>query len=91
MKTRQTTLLTIALTAMAAATLAQNAITVTHGPILGRVTSNQVGVWARTSAPGTFRVRFGETPESLLSLSAPAITVLDRDNTGSVVLEGLKA
>ncbi len=63
---------------------------ITHGPILGRLGSKQVGVWARTARPGTFKVRYGVDPEKLDSISDPAETRLDRDNTGWVLIEGLK-
>ncbi|MFT7642703.1 MAG: hypothetical protein ACI9G1_004461, partial [Pirellulaceae bacterium] len=33
-------------------------ITITHGPILGRLSKDGVGVWARTSKPGQFRVAY---------------------------------
>ena len=34
---------------------------ITHGPILGRLDTHHIGIWARTSRPGTFRVRYGST------------------------------
>ena len=34
-------------------------IRLTHGPMLGHVTSSSVRVWARTSDPGAFLVKFG--------------------------------
>ena len=37
-------------------------VTVTHGPILGRLGPTEIGVWVRTSRPGTFRVRYGLDP-----------------------------
>jgi phosphodiesterase/alkaline phosphatase D-like protein len=65
--------------------------TVTHGPILGRLGSHEIGVWVRTSQPGPFRVRYGTATDRLDQLSAPATTRLERDNTGWVLLSGLKA
>lgn len=62
---------------------------VTHGPILGRLSSSDVAVWARTGAPGTFRVRYGLAPDSLEWVSDPARTEAFRDNTGWVRLAGL--
>ena len=62
---------------------------VTHGPILGRLSSDGVAVWARTRAPGAFRVRYGLAPDSLTWVSEPATTEPFRDNTGSVRLAGL--
>lgn len=70
---------------------AQTPLGVTHGPILGRLGSRQIGVWARTATPGEFRVRYGLAPDKLDMLSAPAVTRLERDNTGSVLIEGLKS
>lgn len=68
---------------------AQAALAVTHGPMLGRLTASQVAVWVRTSAPGTFRVRYGTSPTALSTLSAAGTTVLANDNTGSVLIPGL--
>lgn len=90
MKIRASVFLAAVLSFQSVALFAQPSITVTHGPMLGRLTSSQVAVWARTSAPGTFKVRFGESPDALSALSSPVTTVLDRDNTGSVLLGGLK-
>ena len=67
------------------------AVSITHGPILGRLGHHQVGVWARTSQPGTFQVRYGVEPNKLDQLSSPATTRLERDNTGWVLLQGLKS
>jgi phosphodiesterase/alkaline phosphatase D-like protein len=61
----------------------------THGPILGRLGSNEVGVWARTSRPGTFRVRYGRNPERLDAWSQPTTTTRDHDNTGWLMVQGL--
>ena len=62
---------------------------ITHGPILGRLAEDGIGVWARTRRPGSFRVRYGLSPESLDQVSAPATTSLSSDNTGWVQLTGL--
>jgi len=64
--------------------------TVTHGPILGRLTDTGIHIWARTKLPGEFRIRYGESPRNLDQVSEPARTTLDRDNTGVVKLTGLK-
>ena len=66
-------------------------VAVTHGPILGRISANHVGVWARTSRPGVFRVRYGREPGRLDALSPPASTRLEADNTAWVLIEGLEA
>lgn len=69
---------------------ASTAAEITHGPILGRLSSSGIGVWARTKQPGEFHVRYGTTPESLDQTSGVAHTNLDRDNTGWVHITGLE-
>jgi len=65
-------------------------IEITHGPILGRLGADQIGVWVRTSKPGTFRVRYGKSPDRLDLVSQPADTRLAKDNTGWVLITGLE-
>lgn len=67
------------------------AVEVTHGPILGRLGPHEVGVWARTARPGSFRVRYGLQADRLDQLSPPVTTTLDHDCTGWAHLTGLKA
>ena len=62
----------------------------THGPMLGRPGAKHMGVWARTAQPGEFRVRYGLRPDQLDMVSPPARTRLEADNTGWVLLAGLK-
>ncbi len=64
---------------------------VTHGPILGRLGSHHIGVWARTRRSGQFVVRYGVTAASLDQESKPVSTSLSHDNTGWALIEGLKA
>lgn len=64
---------------------------ITHGPILGRLGAHQIGVWARTSLPAAFRVRYGLQPDRLDQLSAAVNTLLEKDNTGWVLIRGLKS
>jgi len=64
---------------------------VTHGPILGRLGSHHVGVWARTRRSGQFVVRYGLTAAGLDQESEPVTTSLAHDNTGWALLKGLKA
>ena len=64
---------------------------ITHGPILGRLGAHQIGVWARTNRPGKFHVIYGTTSDKLDKKSPSATTALNRDNTGWVLLKGLKA
>ena len=81
----------IVVTACASAATAQDYNHITHGPILGRVTSNGVGVWARTHRAGVFAVKYGTRRGRLDQVSEPATTSLEHDNTGVVYLAGLKA
>ena len=62
---------------------------ITHGPILGRLSSNEIGVWARTARPGEFHVEYGTQPTDLGQKSATVRTVLDHDNAGFVHITGL--
>ena len=55
-------IITLALGAAVACTTgptdAGGALEITHGPMLGRLSSDGVGVWARTSRPDSFQVRY---------------------------------
>jgi len=53
---------------------ARSEIRITHGPILGRLSATGVGVWARTSGPGQFRVRWGRSADNLDHVSSPVAT-----------------
>ena len=75
--------------ALVSASGQQAPVTITHGPILGRLGSSEIGVWVRTSRPGTFRVRYGLDPQRLDGVSAPGTTEIDHDNTGWVLVRGL--
>jgi alkaline phosphatase D len=66
------------------------AVKITHGPILGRLSSTGVGVWARTSRPAAFVVRYGESADKLDKRSKPAETKLENDNTGWIHLTDLR-
>ncbi len=63
---------------------------VTHGPILGRVSSTGIGVWARTRQTAEFSVRYGTAPDRLDQETDPVPTHLAHDNTGWVHITGLK-
>ena len=63
---------------------------ISHGPILGRVASDSIAVWARTHSPATFRVRYWPVGSTGERVSAPIATTLDSDNTGWGRLEGLE-
>jgi alkaline phosphatase D len=62
---------------------------ITHGPILGRLSHDGVGVWIRTSRPARFRVtcRIGQI---CVSSSPKGETRLENDNTGWVHITGLE-
>ena len=62
---------------------------ITHGPVLGRLGHNHVGVWARTSQAGEFKVFYG-TAADALTMTATGTTMLGDDNTGWTMLEGLE-
>ncbi len=62
---------------------------ITHGPILGRLGSTEIGVWARTKRPGEFSVRYGTDIASLNRRSASTRTTLDHDNASFVHITGL--
>ncbi len=64
---------------------------ISHGPTLGRLGAHQIGVWARTMTPGTFWVRYGTDPSDMQQFSDPCTTTIEHDNTGWVLIEGLKA
>ena len=63
---------------------------ITHGPILGRLSSTEIGVWARTKRPGEFTVRYGTDIASLNRRSASTRTTHDHDNSSFVHITGLK-
>ncbi|MDE0164271.1 MAG: metallophosphoesterase family protein [Bryobacterales bacterium] len=63
----------------------------THGPILGRLSSDGVGVWARTARPSEFLVRYGTARDQLTSTSDTVETTVDHDNTAWVHLTELKS
>ncbi len=67
----------------------QDPIRLTHGPMLGQLTSDSVVVWGRTSQSGTFTVRYGTAGDRLDQESALATTAIGHDNTGVVRLTGL--
>lgn len=68
----------------------KKAITITHGPILGRPGAHTMGVWARTSHPGAFVVRYG-TDKAMRKSTRPVPTSFEHDCTGWTLLTGLEA
>jgi len=63
-------------------------VEITHGPILGRIQSNSVSVWARTSEPGQYHVYYGTRPDELTT-SISINTSWDRDNAGWAPIDDL--
>lgn len=61
---------------------------ITHGPILGRLGNDHIGVWVRTSKPGPFRVFYGTAPDQMLT-SFPGETRQENDNSGWVQIDNL--
>jgi phosphodiesterase/alkaline phosphatase D-like protein len=64
---------------------------ITTGPILGRLSSDGIGVWARTSRASTFQVRYGLSQDAMNQITDPVPTRLNHDNTGWVHITNLKA
>lgn len=67
------------------------AVEITHGPILGQPGAHQMAVWARTDAPGEFRVRYRVSPDGPEQVSDPVTTKLAHDNTAYILLTDLEA
>ena len=76
---------------LAQQTRGRETLEITHGPMLGRIGAHEISVWARTSRPGAFRVRYGLRPGKLDQESPPVPTRLEDDNAGSIRLTGLKS
>lgn len=71
-------------------TQARAETSVTHGPLLGRVTETSIAIWARTSRPATLGFRYGTQPDRLETTSTTARTVHAHDLTGAIELMGLR-
>jgi len=69
----------------------KDAVQITHGPMLGRLSADGIGIWARTSRPARFHVIYGMSPDRLDQRSGSVATALAHDNTGVVQLQGLAA
>ena len=65
-------------------------IRLTHGPMLGKPTTDSVLVWGRTSEEGKFVVKYGLAENALDQTSQPATTKIGHDLTGFTQLSGLK-
>jgi alkaline phosphatase D len=64
-------------------------VVITHGPILGRLSHDSVGIWVRTSRPARFWItcRIGHV---CVARSPLGETRLENDNTGWVQVPGLE-
>ena len=56
-----------------------NAPVISHGPLLGEVTSTGVRVWARTNEPATIEFRYGKDSASLDGVSEKVQTESSHD------------
>ena len=65
-------------------------IRLTHGPILGRPTSTSMSLWVRTQEPGEVLAFYGRSKKKLNQVSEPAVTNVEKDNTGIITIDGLK-
>ncbi|QGJ71993.1 Secreted alkaline phosphatase [Planctomycetales bacterium 10988] len=63
---------------------------ITNGPMLGKLTSSSIGVWARTKESGKFAVIYGMEETQLDQKSDWAETKIEDDNTGVVELTDLQ-
>lgn len=70
-------------------TFGQDPATMTHGPMLGDVTDSTILVWARTSEPTAFEVRYGLKGKALSESVTSQKTRFSDDCTASVRIEGL--
>ena len=66
-----------------------NAPVITHGPLLGEVTSTSVRVWARTNEPATIEFHYGKDSASLDGRSDMIQTDSSHDFTGWTTLQNL--
>jgi alkaline phosphatase D len=64
---------------------------ITHGPILGRLSHNGIGIWARTAQSDEFYVIYGTSPQVLDQRSDPVKTELAHDNTAWIHITGLQS
>ncbi len=68
------------------------AMNISHGPVLGAVGSDYVRVWIRTKEPTKFAVVYStQVPLTRESEKVWGETLQENDNTGHVVIHGLKA
>ncbi|MCH1508443.1 MAG: metallophosphoesterase family protein [Akkermansiaceae bacterium] len=87
---RPTVALFLCLSLSAPAQVHRDPIRLTHGPMLGKPTTDSVLVWGRTSEEGEFVVKYGLAENALDQTSQPATTKIGHDLTGFTQLSGLK-
>lgn len=80
----------LAFVAAVATALPLPAVEITHGPMLGRVSSDSIAVWARTVKPGKFVIYYGTRAGELTNRSEVVSTSFDHDCTGWTLLRGLQ-
>lgn len=68
----------------------EDVVTMTHGPMLGKPSASSMRVWARTSRPSEFEVRFGTDRHRLNTAVTAKATGFADDNTGFVTLAQLR-
>lgn len=66
------------------------AATITHGPFLGHVGTDEIWIWARTSRPGQFRILYGTSEDNLSGRSEAISTSYDNDCSAWLQIKGLK-
>ncbi len=63
----------------------------THGPVVGPVTSTSVRIWVRFSGPAEVRVRYSTHPDLRQAVDSPITDLLpETDFTGFIHLQGLQ-
>ena len=87
---RPTVALLLCLSLSVSAQVHRDPIRLTHGPMLGKPTTDSVFVWGRTSEEGEFVVKYGLAENALDQTSQPATTKIGHDLTGFTQLSGLK-
>ncbi len=63
---------------------------ITHGPILGRPTSDSMTLWARTSTESAFQVHYGKTEDDLKNTALSTPSNLHDDLTSLLTLNNLE-
>lgn len=69
---------------------APTSIRVTHGPILGRPTTDSMTIWVRTNEAGPVSIFYGREEGNLDRVAPELTTSLEKDNTGLVTIDNLE-